>query len=342
MKINNFDLIRLFAASQVLILHATSHLNIAKPFFGSLLGAFPGVPIFFVISGFLISASYERSSSLKNYAINRLLRIYPGLWCCILVTIMVAFYFGVDFLNYQSLPWVVSQFIGVIYTPKFLNDFGFGSYNGSLWTIPLELQFYIALPFFYWMFRKKTTIYFWIAWLIFISIAIILRIKFPSMGSLEIESKLEKLIRYTFVPYFYLFLTGVLLQKMEAYKSNLITNKGIYWLCGYIAFHYLAPPSVATYFISNIVLAIVTISMAYSMTWISHSLLKGNDISYGVYIYHGLLINVFIEMGVNGKAEYLLLLITLTYILAYMSWIIIEKPFMRRKQRTINPELQTS
>ena len=47
-------------------------------------------------------------------------------------------------------------------------------------------------------------------------------------------------------------------------------------------------------------------------------------------------------MGVSGKVEYLLLLITLTYIVAYMSWIIIEKPFLRRKQGTINPELKIS
>lgn len=163
MKINNFDLIRLFAASQVIIIHTVNHLNIAKPFFWSLLGAFPGVPIFFVISGFLISASYERSSTLKNYAINRLLRIYPGLWCCVLITIFVASFFGVNFLNSQAPSWVASQFLGAIYTPKFLNNFGFGSYNGSLWTIPLELQFYIALPFFYWLFRKKQTTCFWIA-----------------------------------------------------------------------------------------------------------------------------------------------------------------------------------
>ena len=44
--------------------------------------------------------------------------------------------------------------------------------------------------------------------------------KISSMGTLEIESKLEKLKRYTFVPYFYLFLTGILLQKMEAYRLS--------------------------------------------------------------------------------------------------------------------------
>lgn len=40
---------------------------------------FPGVPIFFFISGFLISKSFEENSVLKEYALNRILRIYPGL-----------------------------------------------------------------------------------------------------------------------------------------------------------------------------------------------------------------------------------------------------------------------
>lgn len=342
MKINNFDLIRLFAASQVVVTHAIYLLHIEKPFFWSVLAALPGVPIFFVISGFLISASFERKSSLKSYTKNRLLRIYPALWCLVIVTILVATLFGIDFANYQAIPWVFSQFVGAIYTPGFLREFGFGSYNGALWTIPIELQFYIVLPFFYWLFRKNSTSYFLWAWVAFIAIAIAIRIGFPTMGVKGAETQLEKLIHCTFVPHFYLFLTGVIMQKMEIYKSRFIINKGIYWLVAYIAFHSVAPASIATDFICYLFLAIVTVSIAYSMTWISHSLLKGNDISYGVYIYHCLWINVFIELGIGGSTKYLLLLFVCTYIAAFLSWKMVEKPFLRRKQQTINPELQTT
>ena len=82
-KLNNFDLLRIFAASQVLVCHTALHLHVFAPqWLMKLIYAFPGVPIFFVISGFLISLSYERSSGLKSYCRNRVLRIYPGLQLC--------------------------------------------------------------------------------------------------------------------------------------------------------------------------------------------------------------------------------------------------------------------
>ena len=58
---NNFDLVRLFAASQVLVLHAAYLLKVAPapdtPLGAAfdVLGWFPGVPIFFIVSGFLIT-----------------------------------------------------------------------------------------------------------------------------------------------------------------------------------------------------------------------------------------------------------------------------------------------
>src|ERR1700731_1772916 len=69
-RVNNFDLLRLLAALQVAVMHSIGAL---KPtgYFARLLEAglyrFSGVPIFFVISGVLISKSYEHSDSLRDY-----------------------------------------------------------------------------------------------------------------------------------------------------------------------------------------------------------------------------------------------------------------------------------
>jgi len=87
---NNFDLLRLCAALQVAILHVARELS---PQYGSapwvgVLEVFSGVPIFFFISGFLISRSYERSKSLTDYALNRTLRIFPALHVCVLLNII--------------------------------------------------------------------------------------------------------------------------------------------------------------------------------------------------------------------------------------------------------------
>jgi peptidoglycan/LPS O-acetylase OafA/YrhL len=131
--------------------HSISHLDIATPpWLVKLIYAFPGVPIFFVISGFLISASYERSPGLKSYSRNRVLRIYPGLWCCVLTTILVAILCGFSFLNSQAPLWIIGQFVGAIYTPGFLKDFVWDPQRQPL-DNSVELQFYFLLPALCWL-----------------------------------------------------------------------------------------------------------------------------------------------------------------------------------------------
>src|SRR6185369_16895193 len=79
---NNFDLIRLLAALQVLFNHAVGWLalpNLPYPY-SSIVSAFPGVPIFFVVSGFLIARSFlDCQGNVIAFGWRRALRIYPGL-----------------------------------------------------------------------------------------------------------------------------------------------------------------------------------------------------------------------------------------------------------------------
>ena len=337
-RVNNFDLIRIFAASQVMVQHSYNHLQIPFPFWLSVFENFQGVPIFFVISGYLISSSFERSSNLKNYISNRILRIYPGLWACILLSILTAAIFGgINFFNLQTPVWLISQMAGIIYTPHFLSGYGFGSYNGSLWTIPIELQFYIVLPVIYLLIskinKKNTAILFLL--LFFIFIAFVFHLSFPDMGSIN-ETKTAKLFRYSFMPQFYMFLTGVALQKFKAYQSKFIYGKGLYWIGAFLLFVYFTPDFTIKYLIASLVLSITTISLAYTLPNISHRLLKGNDISYGVYIYHGIILNILVEYKYFNNLFYLFTLFLFTYIIAYFSWNYIEKPMLKRKKNTIN------
>jgi peptidoglycan/LPS O-acetylase OafA/YrhL len=340
LRINNFDLLRIFAALQVVMGHSAWHLGIAQPTWWWLVDAFPGVPIFFMISGFLISASYERSASFGSYARNRILRIYPGLWCCLLVTVMVASFFGFRFLHWQALEWLVCQLAGAIYTPQFLKRFGFGSYNGSLWTIPIELQFYAVLPVLYWMTRKsrnRTALY-WLAWVIFLGIAFGASMIFSPLREQDNEPIFQKLLRYSFLPHFYLFLTGVLFQRLQVYRYQWIAGKGLYWLAGYLILIRLVPYSAGGNVAFMLVLAIVAVSVAYSAPTVAHRILRGNDISYGVYIYHGLLINIFVELGLVGRGVYLAFIACLACAAAYVSWIGVERPFLRKKKQTLVPQ----
>ncbi len=67
---NNFDLIRLLAAIQVVFRHTFYKYDFQSEilnFIKELILAFPGVPIFFMVSGFLIYWSFDRNSkNVKN------------------------------------------------------------------------------------------------------------------------------------------------------------------------------------------------------------------------------------------------------------------------------------
>jgi peptidoglycan/LPS O-acetylase OafA/YrhL len=330
---NNFDLLRILAATQVLYFHALTYLKVPIPTWAVPFENLPGVPIFFVISGYLISASYERSGNLTTYFRNRFLRIYPGLWCCLLLTIITVSVFNFSLLRPEAAQWFILQLGGFIYTPKFLSNFGFGSYNGSLWTIPVELQFYVFLPAVYALSfsekRRNTVI--WSMFLIFSVIYLLTLYLLPQLGGPE-ETPYEKLFRYSFVPHFFLFLAGVILQRCNAFKYKIISGKGFIWLLSYLVFCAMVSKTPISNFSGRIMLAITVISLAYTLPTTAKKLLNGNDISYGVYIYHALIINVLVSLGLTRRAGYVLVVWIGAYIMGYLSWILIERRFLRKKR----------
>ena len=332
-RLNNFDLLRILAATQVLYFHTVTYLQVPIPTWALPFENLPGVPIFFVISGYLVSASYERSGNLITYFRNRFFRIYPGLWCCLLMTVVTVSLFNYSLLRPEAAQWFVLQLGGFIYTPKFLADFGFGSYNGSLWTIPVELQFYVFLPAVYALSssEKRTTTVIWSMFLIFSAIYLITLYFLPQLGGPE-ETPYEKLFRYSFVPHFFLFLAGVVLQRCNAFKYKIISGKGFVWLLFYFVFCALVSKTPISNFAGRIILAITVISLAYTLPATAKKLLHGNDISYGVYIYHALIINILVSSGLTHRAGYVLIVWIGAYIMGYLSWILVERRFLRKKR----------
>jgi peptidoglycan/LPS O-acetylase OafA/YrhL len=317
---NNFDLLRILAALQVAITHAADHLLAARPLLVDALGVFPGVPIFFVISGFLVSASYERSD-LRTYFLNRALRIYPGLWVCLCVSIAIAAAFGVDFAN--SSVWVLAQTTIVqFYNPDFLRGFGVGVLNGSLWTIPVELQFYVALPILYAALRSNRAL------LVATLAGVLANIAFIVWRD---DSTASKLAGVTLLPYVYMFLLGVLLQRNRALVRKYLVGRLPLWLALYIGAALVLGAAGLQVTgndlnpISVTLLACLVICAAYAKP-----LHLGQDLSYGLYIYHMPVINAALELGRTGPlAAGGAVLVSLA--LASLSWMLIEHPALRLK-----------
>jgi len=348
-RINNFDLIRLLAAIQVMVLHVGAHLHVqysdATNSFLQLIKFFPGVPVFFTISGFLILWSYERNKNqFVKFYYNRILRIYPALLACLFLTLCLLLSFGIinmhQLLSKDIVLWLLAQATFFqFYTPDILRSFGVGTPNGSLWTISLELQFYAIIPVLYYLFFQPTRVRIQYLMLIFvmgISIGV-----YVWASALPEEELLSKCMSVFVLPYLYNFIFGMIIYKYWAHFKNMIEGKGWYWLAFYLLYSLVFSSWAQLYtpdywpnlwgFGANLILAIMVISIAYTATSYSNKLLKGRDFSYGIYIYHMLVVNVFVQLGYLGSYEYLLLTFGLTLILAMCSWFLVERLALKWK-----------
>ena len=347
---NNFDLLRLLAAMQVMLFHGISHFQLEQdlPVLLEVLRPFPGVPIFFFVSGFLISRSYKSNSRIAEFVQNRSLRIFPALVVCTLAALLSVYLTGylanVDLGAGQFVLWVLGQVTIVqFYNPEFMRGFGTGVLNGSLWTITVELQLYMMTPIVYWVFRRvgaRATTSLQLALILCLMSLHVLYYQFrPGFG----DSLVFKLLGVSFIPWFYMFLLGAFFQEHFEMFHRWLSGRALSVLAGYVVIVYLANHVFGLRLGNGInplifvPLAALTFTAAYSFPSLSERLFRRNDISYGVYVYHAPVMNLFLYYGVVGQVWNLGAVVAVTTVLALLSWFLVERPCLRLKKHAFNP-----
>ncbi len=348
-RTNNFDLIRLLAASQVVISHTHQLLETrGSPLVDSVLGwlsYFPGVPIFFTVSGFLVFWSFERNAdNIGQFFRNRLLRIYPALWVCFAVTVALLLVFREislsTFGRTDFLAWVLTQVTFLqFYTPDILRNWGSNTPNRSLWTITVELQYYALVPLIYFFLRRFAK-----RWMVSWGILFLTSVcAYALLRQLDKENMVRKLGGVCVVPYLFNFLLGIALYKCWNRVRFIVERRFLYWLAGYLAFVLVFGKLLGWYstwpywpdpigLLGFAILSTLTISLAFSFPSISERYIKGFDISYGVYIYHALVMNCFMEFGWMYRYYLLPAVLVISYALGSLSWVFVERPSLRLKK----------
>ena len=357
-RVNNFDLLRLAAAMQVVIYHSSIWMDIGNPessWLLSLIHRIPGVPIFFFVSGFLISRSYETNSKLSDYSRNRAFRIFPALWACFVVSLLMVYFSG--YFSTVAVPlttfvaWSVTQLSFLqFYTPTFMDGFGNGVLNGSLWTISVELQFYVITPLLYLSLRSLSKAAFdgvlVVLIVIFAAFNVFYHHVVPGFNLLETEGMTMKLGYVSFAPWVYMFFIGILAQRNFEPLRNLSVGIAkvplfiiLYILVSYLTIDVFSFGEAGQKLdpISYIALCFCIMSIAYTLPDIANLILRRNDISYGLYIYHMPVVNLFIYLGYTGRISHQLMAIGCSLVLASLSWFLIERPVMKLKRHALNP-----
>lgn len=336
-NVNNFDLIRLFAASEVAVKHGLVHLGFGVGWLEAI-SYLPGVPIFFFISGFLIYQSFLNSDRLGIFAANRVYRLFPALYLCLALSVALVAAFGAltwaEVLSPQFWIWLGAQgTIAQFYNPDFLRDFGIGVVNGSLWTISVELQFYILTPMLAWIVSRFKPI-----WAIGILVSLAANLL---LSSLDPEATRSKLLMVTFLPWFYMFMTGAWLASRRDLVQRIANLPWLVTLAIFIGAILLSKVTGLGATgngigpVAFVGVVFVILKCAYSMPDLSDRLLRRNDISYGIYIYHMLAVNAAVALGLTGQLWAFFAAMAVTVVVALLSWRLVERPALQAKKRTL-------
>lgn len=141
------NLVRFFAAIGVLSVHSFSTLIFAGyiPNFFSFLSSFAhygylGVPLFFIVSGFVISLSSE-GRTFRQFVSARFIRLFPVFWLCVSITTICIFFLNKN----EHISWA-RYFANLTMIPSLFGNQPF--IEGAYWSLGSELKFYCVVAIF--------------------------------------------------------------------------------------------------------------------------------------------------------------------------------------------------
>ncbi|MDH5856728.1 acyltransferase [Lampropedia aestuarii] len=325
---NNFDFIRIFAALTVLYSH---HFYLTGRVVPSVMGieTYGGaaVMVFFIVSGYLVTSSWYHDPNIIRFAWRRILRIWPALTLVVVCTVFILgpVVTNLSLSEYFSHGSTYDYFYNLRMNVVFLLPGVFEtnpaplSVNGSLWTIPLEVQCYVVLAFagLFGLLRSK---FIFVAFVAIYMVWFILRSSADLYGVIHYPRELGAY-----------FLAGAGLFALKDYwrRCPWITLlvcmliACLLWISGW---RYLA---------SWVLLPYAVIFFGVNSTPIIKSFGKWGDPSYGIYLIAFPVQQTVIKYlwPIWGFWGTMALSTLITIFLAFLSWNFVEKWFLKFKPK---------
>jgi peptidoglycan/LPS O-acetylase OafA/YrhL len=368
-RYEDIDVLRGVAAVSVLLYHAVALGNMGDLKFGTLeifiRNGWMGVDLFFVISGFVITLALAKDMNIpgkrfySRFFVRRFYRIAPLYYLTILVFILML-QPHLFFLSWES---QVAHFGSHLLFLHNLHPSTHGSIVGPNWTVALEVQFYIFICL---MIKKLIKMNPLVVYFLFVSTAwlwkfVITLILEPGASNANTQSIFSQMLPGTLDE----FGVGVFLALLVFRRKNegriekafSLIEKNSYYQIGILSlfagsfyFHlrflnslnYWGNPFAIVFFrttlaISFGLLLVFVISKSSKSDYLGSALRFLGKISYGIYLWHILIIIVVNERLPWLQGYKVLVLVTvLTLILAAYTYFIIEKPMIKKGAQVSN------
>jgi peptidoglycan/LPS O-acetylase OafA/YrhL len=321
---NNFDLARLILATNVLLFHCyalsnSPKLHIFKTFnFGNW-----AVEGFFAISGLLIFASYDRSRSLRDYFEKRARRIIPAYLVSTFLCIGIAVYFTHAFhvgkfllANLSLLTFLHPGIAGV-----FEHNPENSMMNGALWTIKVEVMFYLSVPLLIWLCRR------------FGRLPVLISCGILSLVYHYVTVRHESLMVQLPGQVSFFIVGALIYYYLPAFK------RWGYWLMAFAGLALVAYVYTGYFFLKPLSIPLLVLGFSLLVPEIKGPTRWG-DFSYGTYVLHWPIIQTLVAVGVFkrpwvGVAS----AITLVGIAAVISWYTVEERALGRRKHSEKPRM---
>jgi peptidoglycan/LPS O-acetylase OafA/YrhL len=312
--LNNFTLLRLLLALMVVVGHFKLLSGTDDPGFPFNF-ADAAVDCFFVVSGFLIAGSYERCRGLWSFYVRRLFRLYPMYACVVLLqaAIMLALLPGGPFsephstLRYLAANMLLANFLqydigGVL---AGLHNPGI---NPSLWTLKIEIGFYLIVPLIFlgtrrWGWRSLAVIF--VASVIYNLVALYL-------GDDRLAKQLPGQLQF-FAVGMGLYLYGEKLRVHPLVSAAIAIGFLAAWTFGSPI-----PPGIRP---------IVVAAFVFTFALCTPVVRLKSDMSYSVYLLHGPLLQTMILLGVfQDNLLFLVGVVCAVLVLSFFAEHLVERP----------------
>jgi peptidoglycan/LPS O-acetylase OafA/YrhL len=285
------------------------------------------LPMFFALSGFLVTGSALRTRRLIPFLGLRVLRLLPALFVEVTLSAIIlgAIFTTLPASEYYVSPLFWGYFMNILgdihfHLPGVFTNNITDVVNANLWTLPWELQCYVVASFMIvtgiLYYRKLLAVLFAVATVVLIYASL-------SAGFQVVPAQVGGL---TLV---YYFVAGVL---MFLWRDKIVFHDMFFLVAAAVC--YLLMMSPRTVFIYPILLTYITVFIGL-FPFPRFSLIKSGDYSYGIYLY-GFPVTQALVAGFPSLEKNLVvaapLAVLATGAFAVLSWHCVEKHCLKLKR----------